>query len=392
MANGPLIIRGLATISSLGASPEEVAASLRQSRPKVSSLSGLPVFRLTKEGEAAVSYCAEDRRFASLDRTTLLALASASQTRKALARSSTAVHCVSIGSARGATTSLESSILQHAEGTSPIAVETSPITTAGNISSWVAQDFAGVAKQRRPIASIGTSMTCTSAFHSLLIAKAFLDSGMADTAIFGGAESCLTPYTLAQLSALRIYAQEARDFPCRPCFDSARRINTVTLGEGAGTALLRHDDGSRRTGDLALLGVGWSLETTPSATGVSEDGNGFEEAITRAMASLPAHRSVDAVVLHAPGSAKGDAAELSAVRRLLGDVPMCTTKHLTGHTYGASGMVSLAMAQWLVVGGMWEGVPYPSRVFSRKFEAPRTVLINTAGFGGNSISIIVGQP
>jgi len=161
------------------------------------------------------------------------------------------------------------------------------------------------------------------------------------------------------------------------------------LGEGSGCALLMHDDGRQIPGDMKLAGIGWSLESIPSATGISEDGIGFEVAMQKALRSTHGSVPIDAVILHAPGTTKGDEAELLAVERLLPRVPVCTTKHLTGHTYGASGMVSLALAQILLAGSSWQGTPYPSQALGRGFESPRGVLINTAGFGGNTISIIV---
>lgn len=398
MRSSSLIIRGLATVSPLGSSADEVSESLRRAQPAPGEIGGSPVFRVTASGERVLEQLAKNKRYASLDRATLLALAAAKQTIATLPEGSPSIGCVSIGSARGATTSLEKSVLGHACAEAPLAPDTSPNTTAGNISSWVAQAVAESRGPQKPIASLGTSMTCTSALHSLLIAKAFIDSGMADSALFGGAEACLTPYTLAQLSALRIYTREKGVYPCMPCLSAPARTNSVTLGEGSGTAILQRRDESPDgsspfcPGDMQLLGIGWSLEAAVSATGISEDGDGLEAAMRQALSELPPGRKVDAVVLHAPGTAKGDAAELSAVARLLGDVPVCSSKHLTGHTYGASGMLSLCMAQWLLNGGGWAGFPYPSVASSRPFEAPSTVLINAAGFGGNSISMAVGLP
>jgi 3-oxoacyl-(acyl-carrier-protein) synthase len=110
-----------------------------------------------------------------------------------------------------------------------------------------------------------------------------------------------------------------------------------------------------------------------------------------AVAALPAGVSVDTVVVHAPGSIKGDEAELTAVSRVLTDeVMVASTKHLTGHTYGASGMVSLALAQALIEGARWGGFPYEAAVRGRPEGTSRVVLINTAGFGGNSVTLIVG--
>lgn len=127
--------------------------------------------------------------------------------------------------------------------------------------------------------------------------------------------------------------------------------NTLVLGEGAGTAILLGGSVAYLPGDMELLGIGWALEATPSATGISEDGRGFQRAMLGALAGLPAGRVLDGVIMHAPGTSKGDEAELRAIEMVLGSVPLCSTKHLTGHTYGASGMISLAAAQVLLSEG-----------------------------------------
>ena len=406
MAAERLIIRGLSTISPLGSSRKEVAQTLTLARAEAQWLDAAeqtrPVFPLTTSGMNLVQELSSQARYQGLDRTTLLALTAARQTFAALRGERTELGCISIGSARGATNSLERSIALHLAQESALAADTSPTTTAGNTTSWIAQEYlaqeylaqedlrAPKSAHSNTIASISTSMTCTSAFHALLIATAFLRGGMASAALFGGAESCLTSYTVAQLEALRIYSRERSEWPCRPCASSEHSSNTLVLGEGAGTAILLGGSVAYLPGDMELLGIGWALEATPSATGISEDGRGFQGAMLGALAGLPAGRVLDGVIMHAPGTSKGDEAELRAIEMVLGSVPLCSTKHLTGHTYGASGMISLATAQVLLSEGGWSGFPYPARVAPLPFEAPKTLMINTAGFGGNAISIVVG--
>jgi 3-oxoacyl-[acyl-carrier-protein] synthase II len=394
MDSSRILIRGLSTISPLGASRAEVDESVRQPECRASIFDGTTnraVFRLTTSGAQSLRSIAEQERYARLDRVTQLALAAARGTLIGNKGTAKSIGCVSIGSSRGATITLEKSIRECEESDPKVPTYTSPITTAGNISSWVAQECLAVTGQdTASLASLNTSMTCSSAFHSLLTALAFVRGDMAEAALFGGAEACLTPYTLAHLDALRISSELGTDWPCRPGNEDL--LNTVVLGEGSGTAILCRDDGVTVEGDLTLLGIGWALESTPTATGVSADGASFEAAMRRAVASLPPGASVDCVVAHAPGSIRGDDAELSAIRRVFGDVRTCSTKHMTGHTYGASGMVSLALAQSLLYGSRWPGFPYRSRFSGEESDAPKGVLINTAGFGGNCVTIIVGRP
>jgi 3-oxoacyl-(acyl-carrier-protein) synthase len=110
-------------------------------------------------------------------------------------------------------------------------------------------------------------------------------------------------------------------------------------------------------------------------------------------ASAAAERRIDAVIAHAPGSVKGDQAELRAIRAVFGEVPVYTTKHLTGHTYASSGMVSLSLAQALFESAKWTGLPYPSLAsWDSNPASTRVIAVNTAGFGGNAITAIVAKP
>jgi 3-oxoacyl-(acyl-carrier-protein) synthase len=196
------------------------------------------------------------------------------------------------------------------------------------------------------------------------------------------------------MEALKIYAREVNSWPCQPFGSERGSLSSVVLGEGAGSALLLSGEEQIKPGDLALLGVGWAVEPIPSATGISSDGDAFKAAMS--MAQLEARgygvSKVDAVIAHAPGTQKGDAAELAAIYSVFGaDTGVLSTKHLTGHTYGASGMVSLSLASALLGGVEIRGFPYPSVIASSCAGIPDAVAINTAGFGGNAISIIVGK-
>lgn len=393
MGSDRLFIRGLATVSPLGASSEEVEQMV--SRPVCRAVErrggrGSPVFPLTPAGEELVDSVSREERFAKLDRVTCLALAAARQTLLLEAGNHLPLGIVSIGSSRGATETLERTILEAGASAARVPTHTSPSTTAGNISSWVAQEYLSQRPEGdEPLVALNTSMTCSSAFHSLLVALSFVKSGMARAALFGGAEACLTSYTLAQLDALRIYSSYGAGWPCRP--GNAEPVNSVVLGEGAGTAILCAEPGPPSAPGLELLGVGWALEETPSATGVSADGEVFEAAMRRAVASLPPGVSVDCVVAHAPGTVLGDRAELSAIARVFGGISTVSTKHLTGHTYGASGMVSMSLAQSLLHGVAAGDVPYNCRFSNENTAPPTAVLINTAGFGGNCVSVVLGR-
>jgi 3-oxoacyl-(acyl-carrier-protein) synthase len=390
-----MVIRGLKTLSAVGIDRQGWRAAFNLEQAPCKELTpgaGEAVFPLNCEAQELVDRLLKESRYGKLDRSVLLAIAAARLSLKELPAGFN-LGVVSLGSSRGPTTELERSITRFDRREGRLSALTSPITTAGNLSSWVAQEcfsFRGLSEVSEPVA-LSTSMTCSSAFNSLLVAISFIKSGMAEAGLLGGAESCLTPYTVAQLKALRLYGEPAAPWPARPLYSASDERNWVALGEAAGTALVLPAEVAPVDGDLQLLGVGWALEEIASPTGISAQGLGFERAMQKALAQLPEGIGVDVVIAHAPGSVNGDNAELSAIERVLGDVMVCTSKHLTGHTYGASGMVSLSLAQALLTGVPWPGLPYPNRAARASARAPRAILINTAGFGGNVLSVIIAS-
>ena len=68
---------------------------------------------------------------------------------------------------------------------------------------------------------------------------------------------------------------------------------------------------------------------------------------------------------------------------------MTTNKWKVGHTFGASGMLSVEMA--ILMLQKQEAISVP---FAAKQENPksiRTVLVNAVGFGGNAVSILLSK-
>jgi 3-oxoacyl-(acyl-carrier-protein) synthase len=135
------------------------------------------------------------------------------------------------------------------------------------------------------------------------------------------------------------------------------------------------------------------MEQIPSPTGISEDGAAFERAMRMALRGLNQSDTLLGVVMHAPGSQRGDRAELAAIQRVFGEIPVYSTKHLTGHTYGAAPMLNLSLGKALLEGLSWQHSPYGQK-FKGKIsdvKAGNVVLVNSAGFGGNAVSVAIGR-
>lgn len=294
---------------------------------------------------------------------------------------------VSIGSARGASATLEDQFRAFSEKRK-VSAHASPTTTAGTISSSVARVIGGDSFE------VATSMTCTSGFHSLLVGVAMMRAGFCDRALVGGSEAPLTPFILAQFSAMNLLClkQHTSQYPCRPCNLEEPRANALVLGEGACVAAV--DLAEPRTGDFYILAIGMGSECEGrSGAGIHPEGKAFQQAMRHALSQIDEEREIDAILMHAPGTKLGDRAEEHAIEAIFGSkIPFCyTNKYLIGHTLGASGMLSLELALLLLKGLRIKPFPYPTRFVTPPPAVSNTILVNSIGFGGMAISVIVGK-
>ena len=108
--------------------------------------------------------------------------------------------------------------------TGKVSPFTSPTTTLGNISSWVSQELGTKGLQ------IDQSVTCSTAMHALLNGIAWLQADMAQGFLVGGSEAALTPFTIAQMQAIKLYSKAAHDSPCES-MGFQKTKNTMVLRE-----------------------------------------------------------------------------------------------------------------------------------------------------------------
>lgn len=332
---------------------------------------------LDKKSETDLAeFLTQNKKYKSLDRSVQLVLFVADQFQD-LPKS-----CgINIGSSRGATGLWEEFHQKYLGKTVDefIPATASPLTTLGNISSWIAQHH-GVQG-----ATFSHSITCATSAHSILNAMAWIKAGMANSFLVGGSEAPLTGFTIAQMKALRIYSRDQSDFPCR-ALDVEKTENTMILGEGVG---LFHLTAKPEFAKAKIIGFGTAVETLSSPTSVSEDGLCLQQSMGQALGNFPKNK-IDAIITHAPGTIKGDRSELRAIEQIFGkNIPiLLNNKWQIGHSLGASAALSLAMALQVFESGTYPVIPYLN--FQNSVgNPPKRILINSTGFGGNAVSLLV---
>ena len=101
---------------------------------------------------------------------------------------------------------------------------------------------------------------------------------------------------------------------------------------------------------------------------------------------------VDSIIMHAPGTLKGDQSEYKAIKKLFGDkIPhLISTKYATGHSFGASGALSMELAILMLQHQEIIEFPYNSMPYGKPKKL-KYIMVNATGFGGNAVSIILSK-
>lgn len=237
------------------------------------------------------------------------------------------------------------------------------------------------------------STACSSSARALISAARLIKAGLADAVIAGGVDS-LCRFTVAGFASLDSVSAEL----CNPLSVNRHGIN---IGEGAALFLV-----SREPAAVRLCAWGESADAYHMSA-PDPQGRGAEAAMREALARGGRSASaIDYINLHGTATRHNDAMEAPAVARVFGgEVPVSSTKPLTGHALGASGAIEAAIG-WLALQPdngegwlpphLWDGVADPALPALKLVEPgfrlgrrPRAVLSNSFAFGGSNASLLM---
>lgn len=240
----------------------------------------------------------------------------------------------------------------------------------------------------------GISTACSSGAKALAAGARLLQSGWADAVICGGADA-LCHLTVEGFSALDSVSPSL----CNPF---SRNRNGISLGEGAALFLLTRSEGLVRL-------AGWG-ETSDAHHMSAPDpsGQGAERAMRLALARAGiAPEQVDYLNLHGTATLQNDAMESLACRQVFSaDLPVSSTKPLTGHALAAAGALEAAFAWMTLVDNpshalpphWWDGQAderlKPLNFVSPGARAPRKpqwIMSNSFAFGGSNASLLFAR-
>lgn len=381
----PVFIASLGSISALGKSSSEIWENYKKPKhfitkhqfDETETFAAFLPENLKAEIESLRN---ENANYRKLDDSVLFAIFSARKAIKEAGWKNDRDIGINIGSSRGATGLFEKYHKEFIE-TGKAATQASPSTTLGNISSWVSQDLQNEGPE------FSHSVTCSTGLHSVVNAIAWMQAGFTDKFLAGGSEAALTPFTIAQMKAMKIYASEDLDFPCR-ALDMEKKRNSMILGEASGILALQKENSEKAI--AKITGIGYATETLKHSVSISAKGESLQKAMKMAIGEKEISE-IDAVVMHAPGTLKGDLSEVNAIKAVFGkNTPaMTSNKWKVGHTFAASGILNLELAVLMLQHQEFIEVP-----FSEICKAPsklENILVNAVGFGGNAVSLLISR-
>ena len=251
--------------------------------------------------------------------------------------------------------------------------------------------------------SSAVSTACAAGSNAIGDSFRLLQLGKADAMICGGAEASITPLGVAGFSSAKAlsFRNDDPSSASRP-FDADR--DGFVIGEGSGVLVLETLEHARaRNAQIyaEVLGYGSTCDahhiTAPSPGGI-----GGSKAIKEALQDGKIDpQEVDYINAHGTSTSANDKNETSAIKTALGDrakqIPISSTKSMTGHLLGGSGGIE-AVACVLSIS---HGVVPPTINYSKPDPdcdldyVPNTaresklnvVLSNSFGFGGHNVCL-----
>jgi 3-oxoacyl-[acyl-carrier-protein] synthase I len=245
---------------------------------------------------------------------------------------------------------------------------------------------------------------CSTSAHCVGNGTELIQMGKQDIVFAGGGEEL--DWTLSCLfDAMGAMSSKYNDTPetASRTYDATR--DGFVIAGGGGVVVLEELNhalarGAKIYGEVTGYGA-----TSDGYDMVAPSGEGGERAMRLAMSTLPEGRSINYINSHGTSTPVGDISEVEAARRIFGrghTPPIASTKSLTGHSLGATGVheaiYSLLMMQGNFIAAsanitQLDPALDPSEIVMTLREGVEldTVLSNSFGFGGTNATLMMSK-
>ncbi len=249
---------------------------------------------------------------------------------------------------------------------------------------------------------------CSSSANAIGEAAEMIRRGAADAIIAGGAEAAIVPLALAGFNVMDAVSTRNDDpqGASRP-FDATR--DGFVIGEGAASLILESLEHAQARGAHILAEVSGYGATNDAfhITAPAENGAGAVECMRIALSdSTLAPEAIQYINAHGTSTQLNDSSETAAIKTVFGerayDIPVSSTKSMTGHLLGGAG----ALESLFCIKALNDNMLPPTINYQhpdpacdldyvpnecRAIELDH-VMTNSFGFGGHNATLIFSKP
>ena len=249
-----------------------------------------------------------------------------------------------------------------------------------------------------------TATACSASAHAIGDAFKIIQRGAADVMIAGGSEGAVTPMCIGGFGAMRALSthNSEPEKASRP-FDAQR--DGFIVGEGSGMLILEALEVAQKRGAniiAEIVGYGMSGDAYHITQPAEGGDGGYRVSLAALKDGGISPTEVGYVNAHGTSTPIGDAIETTALKRVFGDrakdIPISSTKSMTGHLLGGAGGLEagisvLALRDQIVPPTVNQEHPDPACDLdyvpnqARKIEI-EYALSNSFGFGGTNASLL----
>lgn len=249
-----------------------------------------------------------------------------------------------------------------------------------------------------------TSSACSSSAFAIALGYDTIKSGRADMMIVGGADSIINKEEIEGFN--EIYALSvANDTPEKASCPFSKNRDGFVIGEGAGIMILESEDSAKARGakiyaelvDYAFTNESYNIMAP------KPDGEGMADTIELALQNAGISKDeVSYINAHGTSTMLNDMYETQAIKKVFGEnaynIPVSSTKSMTGHTIGAAGAIEGIIS----VLALYDGIIPPTTNYdepdpeldldyvpnkARKQDL-NVVLSNSFAFGGHNATLV----
>ena len=254
----------------------------------------------------------------------------------------------------------------------------------------------------------GLVTACASGTNAIGEAMEIIRRGDADAMIAGGSEAGIVPIAIAGFNKMDAMSKR-NDDPKRASRPFDLNRDGFVLGEGSAQLLLESLEHAKARGAKILaeiVGYG-STNDAHHITAPAENGAGAAASMELALEGAQLEvDEIDYINAHGTSTKLNDFSETAAIKTVFGesayDIPISSTKSMTGHMLGAAGGVEAVFC----MKALEEGIMPPTINYEtadpdcdldyipneKREKKLKHVMSNSFGFGGHNATLIFAQP